>query len=74
VSCWIPDTNLTLEGGYRAVEWGGGTPMASYEFNPASNRYHIRFRWGRAFKRPLKLENEAEAKRVIAAEDGTSRI
>jgi hypothetical protein len=48
--------------------------MASYEFNPASNRYHIRFRWGRAFKRPLKLENEAEAKRVIAAEDGTSRI
>ena len=45
--------------------------MASYDFDPRSGRYHIRFRWGRAFKRPLKLDGEAQARTICGNVDET---
>ena len=39
--------------------------MASFDFDPVSRRYHIRFRYGgKPFKRSLPLEDDREAMRV----------
>ena len=40
--------------------------MASYDFDAQTGRYNIRFRWGKAFNRPLKLAGETEARAVVA--------
>src|SRR5262245_47558536 len=39
--------------------------MASYDFDAASGRYHIRFRYnGKPFKRSLELKDDEAAKQV----------
>jgi integrase len=46
--------------------------MASFDFDPTSGRYHVRFRYGKTpFKRSLRLEDEREAGRVCAAIEET---
>src|SRR4051812_2946361 len=45
--------------------------MATWRFHEESGNYHIRFRWGRPFKRSLKLEDDREAVRVCASIEET---
>ncbi len=46
--------------------------MASYDLDPKSGRFHIRFRYaGKPFKRSLKLDGEREAGRVCGVVEET---
>ena len=49
--------------------------MASLEYDVASNRYRLRFRYaGRAYKRSLKTTNQREARTVASRVDETIRL
>jgi hypothetical protein len=49
--------------------------MASVEFDEASSRYRIRFRYGgKPFKRSLKTSEEREARSILGRVEETIRL
>lgn len=45
--------------------------MASFDYHAPTDRYHIRFRWVKPYKRSLKLSGDDEARRVCAVIEET---
>src|SRR3954453_14205003 len=57
-----------------AVPPSRSTAMASYDIDPKSGRYHIRFRFeGRPFKRSVKLPDERAARTLCGRVEDTLR-